>query len=49
MFLRLADWISESPEEALATSARLVQDDLVLMVKRDGEFESIQTQRDQCL
>jgi hypothetical protein len=35
--LRLADWISESPKEALATSARLVQDDLVLMVKRDGK------------
>ena len=32
-----ADWIVESPKEALATAARLVQDDLVLMVKRDGK------------
>jgi len=32
-----ADWILESPKEALATAARLVQDDLVLMVKRDGK------------
>jgi len=35
-----ADWISESPKEALATAARLLQDDLVLMVKRDGKTKS---------
>lgn len=35
-----ADCNSESPKEALATAARLVQDDLVLMVKRDGKEES---------
>lgn len=32
--------MTESPKEALATSARLVQDDLVLMVKRDGKMKS---------
>lgn len=26
-----------NPTEALATAARLVQDDLVLMIKRDGK------------
>jgi len=29
--------LTASPSEALATSAKLVQDDLVLMVEREGK------------
>ena len=35
--LSQAECISESPKEALATAARLVQVYLVLMVTRDGK------------
>lgn len=31
------DYPKATPDEALATSALLVQDDLVIMVKNDGE------------